>query len=136
MLSDLFNDDIKAQLVLQYSEYYLDLDIYKINLPNSVSLLSIKLSNNLNLNAILLARMISRGYRNKPIIADICHKINEADLSNVFIKRTQATITANNDDLVYLILEYSRDAGIIKDFEKRDDSKITVTITREKDDIS
>ncbi|HGH4686086.1 DNA-binding protein [Enterobacter sp. BNK-16] len=136
MLSDLFNDDIKAQLVLQYSEYYLDLDISKINLPNSVSLLSIKLSNNLNLNAILLARMISRGYRNKPIIADICHNINEADLSNVFIKRTQATITANNDDLVYLILEYSRDAGIIKDFEKRDDSKITVTITRERDDIS
>ncbi len=60
-------------------------------------------------------------------------KLNESDLSNVFLKRTQATITANNDVLVMLILEQSREAGIIRSFERRDEGKIEVSIIRDRD---
>ena len=49
----------------------------------------------------------------------------------MFLKRTRATITAGNADIATLILEQSREAGIIRYFEIREDGKITVTINRE-----
>ncbi|MEI7152642.1 MULTISPECIES: DNA-binding protein [Pectobacterium] len=134
MFSNYFNDTEKSQLVIHYTEHYLENDILDIHLPRNVAILVINQSDNTRLKAMLLTRVISGGYRNKTHIAELCHKLNESDLSNVFLKRTQATITANNDALVMLILGQSQDAGIIKDFETRDDGKIAVTIRREKDE--
>lgn len=128
MLSIHFDDERKAQLVIVFSEYYINCDISDINIPDSVAILAIGLSNDIPLNALLLAVAISRGYRNKSRIAKLCEKINESDLANVFLKRTQATITATNINLTHLILKQSQNADIIKGFETREDGKITVNI--------
>jgi hypothetical protein len=132
MFSSDFADPDKAQLVIHYTEYYLDHEVSDIFLPRNVAVMVINASDNIVLKARLLAGIISGGYRNRSHIAELCHKFNESDLSNVFLKRTQATITANNDDLVMLILEQSREAGIIRSFERRDEGKIEVSIIRDR----
>lgn len=134
MLSNDFNDSYKTTLVKHYTEYYLGLDVSDIRIPMAVSFEVINGSEDVTFKTRLLAALILRGYRNKSHIAELCHKVNESDLSNVFLKLTQATISANNDDLAYLILENSRDAGIIKSFEKRADGKIEVSIRRDRDE--
>lgn len=133
MLSNDFDDPDKAQLVIHYTEYYLDHEVSAISLPRNVAVMVINGSDNIVLKARLLAGVISGGYRNRSHIAELCLKVNESDLSHVFLKRTQATITANNDDLVMLILEKSREAGIIRGFERRDEGKIEVSIIRDRD---
>ena len=134
MLNEGFNDSDKSALVIHYTEYYLGIDMSDIRIPRTVSFEVINGSENITLKTKLLAVLISRGYRNKSHIAELCRKVNESDLSNVFLKLTQATISVNNDDLAYLILENSRDAGIIKSFEKRADGKIEVSIRRDRDE--
>lgn len=131
MFSRYFTDETKAQLLTHFADYYDDHNVSDIKLPFTVVILAIGISNDLSFNALLLAALISSGYRNKSQIAELCTRINEPDLSNVFLKRTQATITAGNADIATLILEQSREAGIIRYFETRDDGKITVTINRE-----
>lgn len=131
MFSRYFTDETKAQLLTHFADYYDDYSVSDIKLPFTVVILAIGISNDLNFNALLLAALISGGYRNKSQIAELCTRINEPDLSNVFLKRTRATITAGNADIATLILEQSREAGIIRYFETRDDGKITVTINRE-----
>lgn len=134
MTSNYFNETEKARLVIIFSEHYLDTDLTDINLPWSVAIQAIGYSDNITLQAVLLAALISDGYKNRTKIAELCLKINEPELSNVFVQRTQATIKTNNDDLVYLILERSRDAGLIRTFDRRDDGKITVTLVRDKEE--
>ncbi|EOW6859173.1 DNA-binding protein [Cronobacter turicensis] len=131
MSSRSFTDETKAQLVIHFTDYYRDNNVSALKLPHTVVILAMGISNDLSFNALLLAALISGGYRNKSKIAELCTRINEPDLSNVFLKRTRATITAGNADIATLILEQSREAGIIRYFEIREDGKMTVTINRE-----
>lgn len=131
MFSRYFDDEIKARLVVYFADYYLNNDVAAIRLPQSVTILAVNLSENINLNALLVTALISSGYRNKAQIAELCIRVNEPDLANVFLKRTRATITVSDISIVTLVLEQSRDSGIIRHFEPRDDGKVIVTLNRD-----
>lgn len=131
MSSRYFTDETKAQLVIHFNDYYREKNVSALKLPHTVVILAIGISNDLSFNALLLAALISSGYRNKSQIAELCARINEPDLCNVFLKRTRATITAGNTDITTLILKQSQEAGFIRYFETREDGKITVTINRD-----
>lgn len=131
MLSRYFNDETKARLVAYFADYWLDNNIADIRLPHSVAILAMGISDNIRFNALLLTTLISGGYRNKAQIAELCIRVNEPDLGNVFRKRTRATITVSDIAIATLVLEQSRDSGIIRHFEPRDDGKVIVTLNRD-----
>jgi hypothetical protein len=118
----------RASLVSLFIDYYSDLDTTELNLPHDVILTVINTSENKLFKIRLFVKLISMGYRHKSDLAELCHQIDENELQNVFIKRTQATITVTEKEHVILILEKLQSVHMIKSFQAREDGKITVII--------
>jgi hypothetical protein len=132
MDSRIFTENEKANIVAHFSDYYSDPAVSDINIPQPVVLLVLDNSDDPTLKTKLLADLIRGGYQDKTRMAQFCRQINEPSLASAFENSTQATITAENDDTVRVILDAARARGIISQFDTREDGKIEVTIPRER----
>ncbi|EMK7761803.1 TPA: DNA-binding protein [Yersinia enterocolitica] len=130
----LFTVKERADLVSLYIDYHIDRDMTDINVPSDVLLHVFNASNNEAFKTKIFARLILNGYHNRNELADLCNQLAEDELKNVFINRTQATISVTEKDHVLLILGYLQAAHIIRSFQERDDGKISVIIKPSSDD--
>lgn len=133
MLSKLFSIEEKVNLIIYFTDYYKTHDVSDLNLPQEVSLLAIESSEDIELKTLFIAYLISTGYRIKNRLAELCLRINEGELASVFVNSSQATIAANDDTNVSLILKHAQRTKIIRSFEIRTDGKYEVNIRRDKE---
>lgn len=133
MLSKLFSIEEKVNLIIYFTDYYKTHDVSDLNLPQEVSLLAIESCEDIELKTLFIAYLISTGYRIKNRLAELCLRINEGELASVFVNSSQATIAANDDTNVSLILKHAQQTKIIRSFEIRTDGKYEVNIRRDKE---
>ncbi|MBT0385563.1 DNA-binding protein [Morganella morganii] len=126
MHSELFEVEEKVNLVLYYASYYLECE--DVNLPKDVLTRTLPLTADKEFRVKLFIKLISTGYLNEECFIRFCQLIDEEDLKAVFIQRTQATVTAIDEDNVLAILESLKEANFIKEYEHRDDGKFFISI--------
>lgn len=123
----LFTEQERVELVLRFIDYFIASDIVDLNIPNNVLLQAFNSTNNEEFKLLLFTRFIVTGL-NKHQLAELCHHLGEDELRNIFINRTQATISVVNRENVISILEHLRAVRLIKDFREREDGKFSVVI--------
>ena len=117
----------RADLVSLFIDYFIAPDIADINFPNDVLLLVFNSTSNEEFKIMLFTRFIVTGL-NRHQLAGLCHQLGEDELRNVFINRTQATITVVNRERVISILEHLQVVRIIRGFQEREVGKFSVFI--------
>ncbi|MEX7536669.1 DNA-binding protein [Providencia rettgeri] len=123
----LFTEQERVKLVLRFIDYFIASDIVDLNIPNNVLLQVFNSTNNEEFKLLLFTRFIVTGL-NKHQLAELCHHLGEDELRNIFINRTQATISVVNRENVISILEHLQAVRLIKDFREREDGKFSVVI--------
>ena len=126
MNSELFSLSEKVKLTIIFDNYYLACE--EINLSKDILVQVLRLSNNKEFKVKLFAKLISTGYSDKKMFVDFCQFIDEESLKSVFTQRTQATITATDENNVMTILIHLKAVHIIKSYQHRDDGKFFVSI--------
>jgi hypothetical protein len=129
----LFTVQERADLVSLFTDYFIASDTADLNFPNDVLLQVFNSTSNEEFKVMLFTRFIVTGL-NKHQLAGLCHQLGEDELRNVFINRTQATITVANRERVISILGHLQAARIIRGFQERDGGKISVFIESDLED--
>lgn len=129
----LFTVQERADLVSLFTDYFIASDTADLNFPNDVLLQVFNSTSNEEFKVMLFTRFIVTGL-NKHQLAGLCHQLGEDELRNVFINRTQATITVANRERVISILGHLQAACIIRGFQERDGGKISVFIESDLED--
>ncbi|MCW1876494.1 DNA-binding protein [Erwinia sp. INIA-01] len=127
MTSTLFTVQERVSLVLQFIDYMVASDIANLNFPNDVLLQVFNSTSNEDFKVMLFTQFIVTGLK-KYQLAGLCHQLGEDELRNIFINRTQATISIVNRNRVISILEHLQTVGIIRGFKEREDGKFSVVI--------
>lgn len=118
----------RADLVSLFIDHFIASDIADLNYPHDVLLQVFNSTSNEEFKVMLFTRFIVTGL-NKHQLAELCHQLGEDELRNIFINRTQATISVVNRERVISILEHLQSVRIIRSFEEREDGKFAVVIT-------
>lgn len=127
MTNALFTVQERANLVSLFIDYFIASDIADLNFPNDVLLQVFNSTSNEEFKVMLFTRFIATGM-NKHQLAGLCQKLGEDGLRNIFINRTQTTITFANRERVISILEHLKAVSIIRSFRERENKKISVFI--------
>ncbi|WP_110877665.1 hypothetical protein [Franconibacter helveticus] len=128
MHSTLLSDDNKMQLYCKYEDYYFELDEENINIPDEVKIGAFFMSSNEVMKIRIISSLIANNYRKRSVLALMADKLQENELKKIFSNKTSATLSLNDRNNCVPLLDKIQRAGLIKDYDLRDDGKVSVTI--------
>lgn len=130
MYSELFNPHIKNGLATLFEDYYVENPADEIDLPESVKIHLLDVTDSQLLRDALFKSLVASGLRDRKQLQTFSQLISEPGLEKIFTNLTGATFDAIDPARMRTFLDVLSGAGLIKDWEQRDDGPFYAKISR------
>ncbi|AUX71933.1 hypothetical protein SM114_03565 [Erwinia pyrifoliae] len=120
-------DSLKNALIIQQAEYYLSLPDNELPLSEEQKLSVFYLSQDERFKMKIMRTLILSRYRNRAVLGQMAETLQNSELKKIFNAKTRATLTLNDRESCIPLLNDLRQAGLIKDYELREENKVFVT---------